>query len=996
MTDLLERLAAALADRYTVQREIGAGGMAVVYLAHDQKLSRQVALKVLRPELAASLGSERFLREIEIAAKLTHPNILGLYDCGDAGGRLYYTMPFVEGETLRDRLVREKQLPVDDALAITKEVADALGHAHSLGIVHRDIKPENILFAAGHALVSDFGIARAVTAAGGETRTETGLAVGTPAYMSPEQATGTKDIDARTDLYSLGCVLYEMLTGETPFSAPTPMAVIAKKLSEPLPRVSVVRDAVPVGMERALTKALAKTPADRYRTAEEFVTALESGAAVPGTAGGLRRRRLLRWVAAVVIPVVAVGAMAMGLWFTRQPKTTGDEAISPYHVAVLPFAVRGAEDLAYLSEGMVDLLSTQLDGAGELTTVDPHALLGFVRRGAVGVDTEGGARVAQEFGAGLYLLGSVVGAGGEALVSVTLYDRDDAAVAQAQGRLEDEAQLLLLVDDLARQLLATGVGGPGTRPSELAQVTTPSLPALKAYLRGENARRRGQLDSAVAAWEEAVAADTTFALASLRLASVPAGLTTADQGEAIERALRHADRLSERDRALTEVRAAEMRGAWSEAERRLRALVERYPDDVEGWLEYGSRLMQPVVVSPRPLSEARGALERVLELDPDHTGALYLLSWLAGWEEKHDESAALLERLLELQPEGDLAVVDRMALAYAHGDRAEQERLLTELRGRCCTTQGAYRVWYAAMEVLRASGDTRGAIEVVHLLTEPGWSFVGQAFGYFVAAHLYLSVGQWRAAKAELDRYEALGGVTPGFSALTTRAILAALPFVPEPDSELEDLRSRLTSLERSGPSSVAYPFLAGLLSARLDDPEAAERYAAEVEAYGAAPPPDSEWKPSIFEGGGVTPEQWVVLTRDLALQVRAAASWSEGRAAEALALLDGTDREQWQMLAGTTASTWHTHVNYLRAELLREIGREEEALLFYERFGRMPRTRIYVALAHYRRAEIFERRGDVEAAARHYRRMTELWADCDPELRPMVEQVREHLAQLE
>jgi serine/threonine-protein kinase len=274
MTDLLDRLKTALTDRYAIERELGRGGMAVVYLTHDQKLNRQVALKVLRHELAASLGSERFLREIEIAAKLTHPNILGLYDCGEADGQLYYTMPYVEGESLRDRLDREHQLPVDDALQITKEVADALGYAHSVGLVHRDIKPENVLFTAGHAVVSDFGIARAVSEAGGEKLTETGLAVGTPAYMSPEQGAGSGEVDARSDIYSLGCVLYEMLSGETPYLGSTAQAIIAKKLTEPIPRVSVVRETVPEAVEAALTTALAKAPADRFRTAAEFAAAL--------------------------------------------------------------------------------------------------------------------------------------------------------------------------------------------------------------------------------------------------------------------------------------------------------------------------------------------------------------------------------------------------------------------------------------------------------------------------------------------------------------------------------------------------------------------------------------------------------------------------------------------------------------------------------------------------------------------------------------------------
>ncbi len=291
MSELDQRLEIALADRYTIERELGRGGMAVVYLAQDEKLNRQVALKVLRPELAASLGSERFLREIEIAAKLNHPNILALYDCGEADGQLFYTMPYVEGESLRDRLRREKQLPIEDALQITKEVADALGHAHAMGLVHRDIKPENILLTAGHAVVSDFGIARAVSEAGAEALTETGLAVGTPAYMSPEQSTGSRDIDGRSDLYSLGCVLYEMLSGDAPYTASTPQAVIAKKLSEPTPRISVVRTAIPPAIEAALNTVLDKTPADRYRTAHA-AQGVRSDCGEPAFAISGRRRRM--------------------------------------------------------------------------------------------------------------------------------------------------------------------------------------------------------------------------------------------------------------------------------------------------------------------------------------------------------------------------------------------------------------------------------------------------------------------------------------------------------------------------------------------------------------------------------------------------------------------------------------------------------------------------------------------------------------------------------
>ena len=306
MPDALERLQQALADRYRIERELGAGGMATVHLAEDLRHHRKVALKVLRPEIARVLGSERFLREIETTAQLTHPNILPLLDSGDADGTLFYVMPYVDGESLRDRLTREKQLPLDDALQVAREVADALSYAHSRGVIHRDIKPENILLESGHAVVADFGIARAIDEAAGERLTETGVTLGTPAYMSPEQALGSRDLDGRSDVYSLGCMLYEMLSAEVPFTGPTPMAIMARKLADPLPRISVIRRTVPLGLEVVLAKALTRMPADRYASAAEFATALgaealgigapDSDASRPGAPWARTVRRLARWL----------------------------------------------------------------------------------------------------------------------------------------------------------------------------------------------------------------------------------------------------------------------------------------------------------------------------------------------------------------------------------------------------------------------------------------------------------------------------------------------------------------------------------------------------------------------------------------------------------------------------------------------------------------------------------------------------------------------------
>src|SRR5213083_1677107 len=292
--------------------------MATVYLAQDLKHHRKVAIKVLEPELAAALGPDRFLREIEIAAGLSHPHILPLYDSGEAGASLYYVMPYVEGETLRDRLDRERQLPLEDALQVTREVADALSYAHDHDVVHRDIKPENILLSGGHAIVADFGIARAVSAAGGDKLTQTGLAIGTPAYMPPEQASGSGQVDRRSDIYSLACVLYETLAGQPPFTGPTAQAIMARHSLDAVPRLKIVRDAIPDELEVVIERALEKVPADRYQTSGEFakaLTAASTGTVSRVTAARRPTRATPRWrqPAAVGIGLGAV-ALVAGAW----------------------------------------------------------------------------------------------------------------------------------------------------------------------------------------------------------------------------------------------------------------------------------------------------------------------------------------------------------------------------------------------------------------------------------------------------------------------------------------------------------------------------------------------------------------------------------------------------------------------------------------------------------------------------------------------------------
>jgi Tol biopolymer transport system component len=362
VSDLLARLKSALADRYHIEHELGSGGMATVYLAEDVKHHRQVAVKVLRPELAAALGPERFLREIEIAAALHHPHILPLYDSGSAAAQqggspdfLFYVMPYVEGESLRDRLEREKQLAIDDALQIAREVADALSYAHSRGVIHRDIKPENILLESGHAVVADFGIARAVDVAGGERLTETGIALGTPTYMSPEQAAGSKDLDGRSDLYSLGCVLHEMLAGQPPFTGPTVESVVHQHLSAEPPSVTAIRPSVPGWVAAALERSLAKTPADRFNPVAQFGEAISPRASVTGDMQPVPAPSSRRWLvpgiaAAALLIVIAVvlvrmlGPTPISITTSNIRAVTSEPGLE-FHPAISP----DGEEVAYVA-----------------------------------------------------------------------------------------------------------------------------------------------------------------------------------------------------------------------------------------------------------------------------------------------------------------------------------------------------------------------------------------------------------------------------------------------------------------------------------------------------------------------------------------------------------------------------------------------------------------------------------------------------------------------
>jgi TolB-like protein/tRNA A-37 threonylcarbamoyl transferase component Bud32 len=418
--ETIDRVRAAFAQSYAVEREVGQGGMATVYLARDLKHNRQVALKVLRPELAAAMGGDRFPREIQIVAQLSHPHILPLHDSGEMGGFLYYVMPFVEGESLRQKLKREGHLPLPEAVRILREVTDALAYAHEHGFIHRDIKPDNVMLSGRHAIVTDFGVAKAVSAAGGQKLTTVGVALGTPAYMSPEQAMGETDVDHRSDIYAVGALAYEMLTGEPPFDRATAQAILSAHVLDEPEDVTEKRANVPPVLGELIMRCLQKDKADRWQSAEEMLPLLETAATPSGgmtptdtrplkAARGRRRTTSRRWVVGSVAAAI-VAVAGFGGWMALH---SGAAAPGPNHIAVLPITDYSGSD-AELVQAMYNQLTVSLGQIPGVFVAPPSAMEIYKTQPKPAAD------MARELHVGAILEGNVFRAGQRMRITLQL------------------------------------------------------------------------------------------------------------------------------------------------------------------------------------------------------------------------------------------------------------------------------------------------------------------------------------------------------------------------------------------------------------------------------------------------------------------------------------------------------------------------------------------------------------------------------------------------
>jgi eukaryotic-like serine/threonine-protein kinase len=738
----------ALRDRYLLERELGHGGMATVYLARDLRHERLVALKVLRSDLAAALGPERFEREIRLAGGLQHPHILTVLDSGAAAGRLWFTMPYIEGESLRARLEREGQLPLNEAVQLASEVADALDWAHRHGVVHRDIKPENILVAGAHALVADFGIARSLGEGEVARLTETGIVVGTPAYMSPEQASGERALDGRTDLYSLACVLYEMLAGEPPYTGPTAHAVIARRLGDPVPSVRRIRESVPPALDAALTRALAKTPVDRFATGAELAAALRSG--LTASLAVVTRRPVSRSVAAAAAAVLIAGAGAYLLG--RRPAATGPPN-GPIALAVLPFRTVGASgDSGVLAIGIPDAIITRLASVSRIRLRPTSAILRYA-----GQDTdprEAGRALAVEY----LLAGTVQSAGSRLRVTVQLLRSNDASPLWGAHYDLARQDLLTLQDSIAERVSsALSIRMSRTEHERLYRRYTSNAAAYEAYLEGRthlaHSSEQGTA-AAIAAFERALTLDSTYALALAGLAMASADMhlrfaTGKDVKLWGQRAEAEAARAIALDSSLAEAhlaRAAVARKSefdWARTLEESSRALELNPN-----LDLAHYFRAAAFYHLGLLDQAADEVKRALDVDPlnlpEQLRTKAVVDFLSG---RYRDAIGPLEEVRRI---GSRAYVDSyLSQAYYYaGDTARAFAILDSLKNSP-SAPAAARAGAALASFYAARGDRARAEALTRQVSQSG--YVDHHVAYSMGA-AYSQLGRMSEAREWLAR----------------------------------------------------------------------------------------------------------------------------------------------------------------------------------------------------------------------------------------------------
>ena len=765
MTDTPERVRRAFADRYPLVRVLGRGGMATVYLARDVKHHRPVALKVLHPDLAAGLGSERFLREIRIEASLQHPHILPLHDSGEADGLLYYVMPYVEGESLRQRLAREHHLSIAESLRITSDAGEALAHAHSRGVIHRDVKPENILLSGGHALVADFGIAKAVEAAGDTGLTETNWGMGTPAYMSPEQIAGGV-VDGRSDIYGLGCLLYEMLAGTPPFTGPNARAIFTRHQLDPVAPLQGLRSDVPTYVDDAVLRALAKERQDRFENVGRFLEALQiphaSLPAVPPAPLGAATRHSSSRVSespparsthsvsrTLLVGLAAAGVLATTGYlagFRHSSRSGTDLAAS---VAVIPIEdLDGDSSQAHVAEGLTDELITDLTRIRSLRVINRQTMVKYHGTGKAPKE------VARELGVDAILTATMQRLGDTVHLSAQVTRAGEDGTAWAESYEGTRGDLLRLQRDIARAVAAKLRGGltPGER-ADLGATLAVDAEALDLYERGRrfwNKRGKGNLLQAIQLFDQALDRDPRFAQAYSAQADafVQLGygshLAPADAfpkaRSAAEKALALDSTLAEPHAALAFVRFY-YDWDWTAAEQEFRLAIDRNPSYATAHEWYGLYLAAMGRFGPA-VQEGRTAMS----LEPLSSAVAGTAAWVLYYAGNLDEAG----RQLRIALRGDSTFL----LGRLYLGRVEQARGALDSALSYYGSLGALRGWVPSIagmgNIYGVMGRRTAALRELAVLDS--LERAGQYVTPYGRALVWAGLGDFDRTFAELDR----------------------------------------------------------------------------------------------------------------------------------------------------------------------------------------------------------------------------------------------------
>ncbi len=1028
MTDLLAGLQGALADRYTIERELGHGGMATVYLAQDRKHRRPVAIKVLKPELAAALGPERFLREIETAARLNHPHILPLHDSGEAAGFLYYVMPYVEGESLRDRLKRELRLPLDEALQIAREVADALSYAHSHHIVHRDIKPENVLLWRNHALLSDFGVAKAVTEPNAQAAlTATGIVLGTPGYMAPEQAAADPTTDHRADLYALGALCYEMLTGRPAFTGTSPLAVFAAQVTQAPEPITRRRADVPSVLASLVMRCLETKPGDRFQSAEEVLAQLEAMTTLSGSEAAIRRAHpvsvaaLFTAASVVVLTVVymlmrglglpdwvllsAAGLLLVGLpimvftglverrralarstgrvepstprglhrWLTWRKAFLGGAVafaalgfgtavymamrllgVGPVGTLVASGLVREREPLlladfvnrtpdSTLGPTLTEALRVDLAQSPTVRLVDARSIAGALGRMKRPLSTplaltpDLARELAERMGTKIVVSSQIdpVDRGYALSVSV-LSAADGQVLTAARATASDGAHLIGALDRLSRDLRERI--GESLRTiragAPLEHVTTGSLEALRRYSEAARAEYSGDLERAATLYEEATTIDTSFAMAYRKLAV------------ALTRSLASPDRII----------AATKRGF---------ALRDRLPD-IERYLAIAF-YYETVDYDP---TNVVAAYRSVLERDPDNTTALNNLSQQLSFMRQFQAAESLAVRATSLGTSG-ARYINAIRAQVAQGHFADAETTLARfarvaphspdvlhIRALLASAEGAYP---AAAQAARALRDEQQS--------DIAWKVEAT----FILASLDALRGRLSRAELEFEHLMALNeqrGLRLSYLLDVLALAEIDLRFRRQPT---EGLRRVEAALSRRPLATIPPP----------DRPYVAlSSYYARAGRLGEAEHLLAEYERTVPEGIRRRHPERHGAEGDLLL--------ARGQIAEAIARYQAWYEARFSENEGS----------FEMATAYELAHTPDSALTFFERFAATPGLfRFYddalkLAATYKRLGELYADR-DRARALQYYGRFVDLWKDADPELQPVVRDVRGRVARL-